>query len=94
MDLKTYLKSLPADADREAFALRCGTTLGHMRNVMYGYKPCATDLAVSIERESARAVTRQELRDDWARHWPELAPAAANERRRATDRQTNHSERR
>lgn len=72
MDLKTYLKSLPDEAAREAFAMRCETTLGHMRNVMYGYKPCATDLAVRIERESGRAVLRPELRNDWVDHWPEL----------------------
>jgi hypothetical protein len=72
MDLKTYLKSLPDEASREAFAARCQTTLGHMRNVMYGYKPCATDLAVRIEFESGKGVRRQDLRDDWADHWPEL----------------------
>lgn len=76
MDLKTYLKSLPDEAAREAFAVRCKTTLGHMRNVMYGYKPCATDLAVLIERESGTAVRRPELRDDWAAHWPELVGLA------------------
>jgi hypothetical protein len=73
MDLKTYLKSLPDEAAREAFAGRCQTSIGHLRNVMYGIKSCATDLAVHIERESGKAVTRQELRDDWANHWPELA---------------------
>jgi hypothetical protein len=72
MDLKSYVKTLPGDGAREDFALRCGTTFGHMKNVMYGYKPCATDLAVRIERESGRAVTRPELRPDWADHWPEL----------------------
>lgn len=71
MDLKTYLAALPPE-EREAFAVRCGTTAGHMRNVMYGQKTCATDLAVQIEKQSARAVTRRELRSDWADHWPEL----------------------
>lgn len=83
MDLKTYIGKLPAD-DREAFAVRCGTTPGHMRNVMYRQKSCAPDLAVGIERESGREVTRRDLRpDDWHRIWPELvtnefpAPAQA-----------------
>jgi len=83
MDLKTYIGKLPAD-ERDAFALRCGTTPGHMRNVMYRQKSCAPDLAVSIERESDRAVTRRELRPtDWWAIWPELvtdefpAPAPA-----------------
>lgn len=84
MDLKTFIKSLPDDDARDAFAKRCDTSLGHLKNVMYGYKPCATDLAVNIERESGRAVTRQELRDDWVRHWPELAPAAAADIQRET----------
>lgn len=72
MDLKTYLKSLPDDAARRAFAERVGSTIGHLRNVGYGYKPCATDLAVRIERDTAGAVRRPELRTDWADHWPEL----------------------
>lgn len=76
MDLKTYLNSLPA-AERSAFADRCSTTLGHLKNVMYGIKSCATDLAVLIERESGKQVTRQDLRSDWANHWPELAERAA-----------------
>jgi DNA-binding transcriptional regulator YdaS (Cro superfamily) len=72
MDIKTYLKSLPSEDDRADFASRCATTLGHLKNVMYGFRPCATDLAVLIERESAGQVTRRELRPDWAAHWPEL----------------------
>lgn len=75
MDLKTFIKSLPV-AEREGFASRCGTTIGHLQNVMYGLKSCATDLAVSIERESGCVVTRQELRTDWANHWPELVMGA------------------
>lgn len=59
--------------ERKAFALRCGTSFGHLQNIAYGYRPCGTALAVAIERESARQVTRQELRDDWHDLWPELA---------------------
>lgn len=78
MDLKTFIKALPSEDAREAFAIRCGTTLGHMRNVMYGYKPCGPELAVSIERESAKAVERPELcPDNWRQIWPELVAAAA-----------------
>lgn len=80
MDLKTYLRDLLPE-ERESLAARCQTSVGHLRNVSYGLRPCATDLAVRIERESGHAVTRKELRpDDWADHWPELAtpvPAAA-----------------
>lgn len=74
MELKAFLSAMPKP-DRIAFAERCGTTLGHLQNVMYGIKPCATDIAVSIERESKRAVRRWNLRADWKKHWPELIGA-------------------
>jgi len=72
MDLKTYLSNLP-EPEREPFAKKCGTTAGHLRNVMYGYKPCAPEYAVAIEKETGGAVSRQELRpDDFWRFWPDL----------------------
>lgn len=72
MDLKSFLAPLTPE-QREAFARKCGTTPGHLRNVMYGDRPCATDLAVLIERESDHAVRRWDLRpSDWRSHWPEL----------------------
>lgn len=72
MDLKPYISNMP-EPDRELFAKKCGTTLGHMRNVMYRYKPCAPELAVAIWKESNGAVTREELRpDDFWRFWPDL----------------------
>lgn len=85
MELKTYLSSMSAD-DRDEFAKRCETTRGHMQNVSYGYRACATDLAVLIDRKSGGAVRRWDLRpDDWYRHWPELigtegAPPVPEER--------------
>lgn len=73
MDLKTFLKSLPDEPAREAFAAKCETSAGHLRNVSYGQRPCAPALAVAIERESGREVTRQELcPEDWQKVWPEL----------------------
>lgn len=79
MDLNTYLKSLATPEARKAFADACGTTIGHLRNVGYGYKSCATDIAVRIERESGGAVTRRDLRADWADHWPELVSPAESQ---------------
>lgn len=85
MDLKTFIQSLDTEKDREAFATRCETTLGHLRNVMYAYRPCGPELAVLIERDTNGAVRRWELRpDDWPRIWPELidapgAPAVSTE---------------
>lgn len=85
--LKQYLSPMP-EKDRERFARRCGSSIGHLRNVISGFRPCATDLAVSIETESQRAVRRWDLRPaDWHRHWPELkedpaAPRVPRERGR------------
>lgn len=71
-ELKAFLAAMDSEA-RDAFAKRCGSTKGHLQNVMYGVRPCATDLAVAIERESRRVVRRWALRpSDWHRHWPEL----------------------
>jgi DNA-binding transcriptional regulator YdaS (Cro superfamily) len=77
MELKPYLQSLPNAAAREAFATRCGTSIGHLNNVANGYndKKCSTELAVAIELESCGVVTRQELcPDNWQARWPELRP--------------------
>jgi DNA-binding transcriptional regulator YdaS (Cro superfamily) len=74
MDLREHLKSLTR-AEREAIATKSGTSLGHLVNVSYGYKPCSPELASGVERATRGAVTRQELRpDDWRDIWPELAP--------------------
>jgi DNA-binding transcriptional regulator YdaS (Cro superfamily) len=73
--LKSYLAPLDSE-QRDQFASRCGTSKGHLQNVMYGVRPCGTDLAVCIERETQLAVRRWDLRpDDWNKHWPELIGA-------------------
>jgi DNA-binding transcriptional regulator YdaS (Cro superfamily) len=72
MELKTYLDGLTPD-EREALAIASGTTLGHLRNVSYGTRSAAPELAVAIERETNGAVMRWDLRpDDWRLIWPEL----------------------
>lgn len=79
MDLKDYFFSLPVD-QRKSLAERSNTTYAHLKNVAYGGKECGIPLAVALERETRRAVTREELRpDDWPEIWPELA-----KRRRVT----------
>lgn len=67
MDLKAYLSTMTLK-QRSAFAERCGTTGGHLRNVSYGYRPAAEALAIAIERESLGSVLVEELRPDvdWA----------------------------
>lgn len=74
--LKAFLKTIPLE-QRDAFAERCGTSWAHLRNVSYGQKVPAEKLCVAIERESASAVTRPDLRGDWAEIWPELVEQAA-----------------
>ncbi len=63
MDLKSFLETIPI-AEREAFAQRCGSTAGHMRNVSYGYRTCAESLAIAIERETSGKVRCETLRPD------------------------------
>jgi len=75
--LKTYLKLLPNDDAREAFATACGTTLGHMRNCLYSpVKRLAPAQCVLVEHHSARVVRRWDCRPgDWHEIWPELIGA-------------------
>lgn len=78
MDLETYFRGLPDDTARETFAIRCGTTFLHLRNVACYGKPCGIPLAVAIERETGGAITRPMLRPhDYRDIWPELAAAEA-----------------
>lgn len=73
VDLKTFLSNLGV-AEREAVALDCGTTLGHLQNIVYGLRTCSPVLAVALEKATYGAVTRRDLRpDDWQAIWPELA---------------------
>lgn len=66
MDLKSFFLSLKTEA-RADLAARCGTTLGHLRNVAYG-RVCGESLAINLERESGGIVSCEELRPDvdWA----------------------------
>lgn len=68
MNLRTYIASLPNHEARVAFAERCGTTIGHLRNVAGGHKPCGETLAINVDRESDGAVSCEELCPsvDWA----------------------------
>ena len=77
MDIISYLKTV---SDKHDFALRCGTSVGYLRNIGYGFRKCAPVLAARIERESSRRITRQELRpSDWQMIWPELVETTDGE---------------
>lgn len=72
MLFKNYFFQLDALA-RKDLAERVGTSVGHLTNFSYGYTMLNPAVCVAIERESACAVTRQELRpSDWKEIWPEL----------------------
>lgn len=67
MNLRNYLSRLDPK-DREHFAERCGTTIGHLNNVSYGSRTCSESLAIAIERESKGESRCEENRPDvdWA----------------------------
>jgi len=67
MDIKTFLSHMTV-AQREDFAARCKTSIRHLQNVAYGYKPAGESLCINIERESKGQVRCESLRPDvdWA----------------------------
>ncbi|KVC81424.1 transcriptional regulator [Burkholderia ubonensis] len=67
-----YLNSLAKD-DRATFAAQCKTSEGYMRKARSAKQKFRCELCVLIEQHSNGAVKRQDLRDDWADVWPELA---------------------
>lgn len=75
-ELKAWLKSLADDDARESFALRCGTTLGHLRNVSYGQRPASPELCAALEFETEGQIECTLMRPDlpWVRlpdkAWP------------------------
>jgi DNA-binding transcriptional regulator YdaS (Cro superfamily) len=67
MDFKTFFSGLSA-RKREELARAGDTSVGHLRNIAYGQKPCGEKLAVVIDRESNGVVPCESLRPDvdWA----------------------------
>ena len=63
MELFEYIKKL-SKSERNYFALRCGTSFAHLRNVAYGYKRAGELLCINIERESDGLVECEDLRPD------------------------------
>jgi len=89
-ELTELLNSVPPEQQRK-LAQACATSVGQLRNVGYGYRPCGHLLAVLLERQSGklfgqhRKVYRWATRpNDWHVMWPELvgrkgAPAVQTE---------------
>ena len=70
--LLAYLNALSVP-DQQAFARRVGTSLNYLRQAAYNGKTPKPERCVAIERASDGKVTRQMLRRDWRKIWPELA---------------------
>lgn len=70
MTLLEYYKSLSIDA-RQDVALSCNTSVGHLRNVAYGFRTCSPGLAIALEQVSNGAVTRK-VCPTWRRIWPDF----------------------
>jgi DNA-binding transcriptional regulator YdaS (Cro superfamily) len=81
MRLHDYITSLAIE-ERDPFAKRCGTSLGFLKLIAYGRKPCSPELAVAIDRETSGAVCCEELcpppKMDWAYLRQRLSAAASN----------------
>lgn len=74
MDLKSWLTQERGRAARLAGAI--GVSPAFVSQIMVRGRPAPAEQCVAIERESAGAVTRWDLRpDDWHRIWPELIGA-------------------
>lgn len=76
MNILEYLKQM-SRAERTEFAKRCGTSLGHLQNVAYGYKPCKPELAMAIEEESGHAVQVETMAPECRWHVIRNSQAAA-----------------
>lgn len=68
--LRSFLNSMSM-RDQEAFARKCGSSRGHLRNIVNGTATCAPELAINIEREAGEldiAIPVEELSPnvDWA----------------------------
>lgn len=66
-----------SEPERQDFARRCGTTVGHLTNVANGSRRASFPLCLAINRESAGEVTQLDMRRDAIEVWPELATEAA-----------------
>lgn len=65
--LLAYLNAMEP-ADQQAFAKRCGTSVGYIRKAASIGQNLGESLCIAFERESKKAVTCEDLRPDvdWA----------------------------
>lgn len=80
MKLHEYIKPM-TPAELEAFAVRVGSTVGHLRNVAYGGRVASAALARQIEIDSGGKVPVSTSRPkDWHRIWDGCLNQLVNER--------------
>lgn len=65
--LVSYLNDLPMPKQKK-FATNCGTTIGQMRQIAYGNRPCRANMAISIDKNSRGKVRMEYMAPDvdWA----------------------------
>lgn len=77
--LKAFLASMNDARERASFASRCETSLQYLRHIAAGRKRPSVEVCMTLEKESAGAVSCEALRPDV--DWAYLAS------RRVADRQ-------
>ena len=67
MTLSECLKTMDKEG-LEAFAKRCGTSVGQLKQVAYGNRRASAGLAVCLDRETGGVILCEALRPDidWA----------------------------
>ena len=65
MELLTFLAGMSL-AEREKLASQCDTSVGHLRNIAYGYRTCSVPLASAIKKARGGTVRCERLRADVA----------------------------
>ncbi|WP_343499225.1 transcriptional regulator [Achromobacter denitrificans] len=77
MDLKTYISKSPRGT-ASGLAKALSISPSYLSQMASGQAPISPERSVAIERATAGAVSRRELRpEDWQRIWPEMAEARA-----------------
>lgn len=81
---RALLAAIEHAGSQSALARLLGKSQPHIHKWLHSPNSLAPEHCAAIERVTAGAITRKELRpDDWQEIWPELALAEKAERREA-----------
>jgi len=88
--LRTYLNTLPLD-QQEAYAKRCGTTIGYLRKAISKKQQLGAGLVVALDRESEGAVPIDDTSPDvdWEYVRGTAEPVGARRKRSRDQRATS-----